>query len=126
MEDPGTLWLLHWLLLAPKSQLPVWWLAFNEFNAVEFAEADLEASVSTLLDAASEWAKPYPTSLNKDISALLRTYAPAERTRRTRLDDMLDMKSARHNLSIPILFPCNMESATEPTVRAIQVQRASY
>ena len=37
MEDPGTLWLLHWLLLAPRSQLPVWWLAFNEFNAVEFA-----------------------------------------------------------------------------------------
>ena len=33
MEDPGTLWLLHWLLLAPnKSRLPVWWLAFNEFN----------------------------------------------------------------------------------------------
>ncbi len=27
MEDPGTLWLLHWLRLAPKSQLPVWWLA---------------------------------------------------------------------------------------------------
>ena len=39
MEDPGTLWLLHWLPLAPKPQLPVWWLAFNEFNAVEFAEA---------------------------------------------------------------------------------------
>jgi len=35
MEDPGTLWLLHWLLLAPRSLLPVWWLAFNEFNAVE-------------------------------------------------------------------------------------------
>ena len=98
MEDPGTLWLLHWLLLAPKSQLPVWWLAFNEFNAVEFAEADLEASVSTLLDAASEWAKPHPTSLNKDISALLRTYAPAERTRRARLDDMLDCPLRELNL----------------------------
>ena len=47
MEDPGTLWLLHWLLLAPKkSRLPVWWLVFNEFNAVEFAEDDLEAAVS--------------------------------------------------------------------------------
>ena len=94
MEDPGTLW----LLLAPKSQLPVWWLAFNEFNAVEFAAADLEAAVSTLLDAASEWAKPHEHSLNKDTSALRRTYAPADRTRRARLDDMLDCPLREFNL----------------------------
>ena len=91
MEDPGTLWLLHWLLLAPKkSRLPVWWLAFNEFNAVEFAESDLDSAVSTLLDTAPEWARPHPKSISKDISALLRTYAPATRTSRTRIDDMLD------------------------------------
>ena len=91
MEDPGTLWLLHWLLLAPKkSRLPVWWLAFNEFNAVEFAESDLDSAVSTLLDTAPEWNRPHPKSISKDISALLRTYAPATRTSRTRIDDMLD------------------------------------
>ena len=67
MEDPGTLWLLHWLLLAPKkSRLPVWWLAFNEFNAVEFAENDLETAVSVLLDAVPEWHKPHPKSISKD------------------------------------------------------------
>ena len=72
MEDPGTLW----LLLAPrKSRLPVWWLAFNEFNAVEFAEDDLEAAVLALLDAVPEWHKPHPKSINEDISALLRTYS---------------------------------------------------
>ena len=91
MEDPGTLWLLHWLLLAPKkSRLPIWWLAFNEFNAVEFAEEDLQPAVSTLLDTAPEWPKPHPNSIGKDISALLRTYAPAERTGRARIDDLLD------------------------------------
>ncbi len=91
MEDPGTLWLLHWLLLAPKkTRLPVWWLTFNEFNAVEFAEADLQASISTLLDGVPEWHRPHSNSLNKDISALLRTYAPVHRTDRTRIDDMLD------------------------------------
>ena len=36
MEEPATLWLLHWLLLASPCHLPVWWLAFNEFHAVEF------------------------------------------------------------------------------------------
>ena len=99
MEDPGTLWLLHWLLLAPKQcRLPVWWLAFNEFNAVEFAEADLQTAVSTLLDGAPEWHKPHLNSINKDISALLRTYAPAHRTGRVRIDDMLDCPLRELNL----------------------------
>lgn len=99
MEDPGTLWLLHWLLLAPKkSRLPVWWLAFNEFNAVEFAEDDLEAAVSVLLDAVPEWPKPHPKSISKDISALLRTYAPADITGRERIDDLLDCPLRELNL----------------------------
>ncbi len=99
MEDPGTLWLLHWLLLAPKkSKLPVWWLAFNEFNAVEFSEADLEAAIWTLLDSVPQWTKPHPKSLRKDISALLRTYAPANRTGRTRIDDMFDCPLRELNL----------------------------
>ncbi len=99
MEDPGTLWLLHWLLLAPKmSRLPVWWLAFNEFNAVEFTEGDLEAAVSTLLEAVPEWPRPHPNSISKDISALLRTYAPAHRTSRARIDDMLDCPLRELNL----------------------------
>lgn len=98
MEDPGTLWLLHWLLLAPKSRLPVWWIAFNEFHAVEFKEEELRAVVSTQLDAAEGWAKPHPTSIKKDISALLRTYAPAVRSGRIGIDDILDCPLRELNL----------------------------
>jgi hypothetical protein len=98
MEDPGTLWLLHWLLLAPPSRLPVWWLALNEFNAVEFTEADLELAIATQLDAVADWANPHPSSLKKDVNALLRTYAPAERTRRTGIDDILDCPLRELNL----------------------------
>jgi len=99
MEDPATLWLLHWLLLAPRrSRLPVWWLAFNEFSAVEFTEDDLEAAVSVLLDAVPEWRKPHPKSISKDIRTLLRTYAPADRTSRERIDDLLDCPLRELNL----------------------------
>ena len=90
MEDPGTLWLLHWLLLAPPSRLPVWWLAFNELHAVEFTEGDLESAIKVQLEVVVDWANPHPSSVSKDISALLRTYAPAERTGRTGIDDILD------------------------------------
>ena len=90
MEDPGTLWLLHWLLLAPPCHLPIWWLAFNDFHAVEFTENDLQAAVDTQLDLAAEWRKPHPSSIKKDVGALLRTYAPPDRRRRVAIDDILD------------------------------------
>ena len=98
MEDPGTLWLLHWLLLAPRSCLPVWWLAFNEFNAVEFGDTDLEEAVRTQLDAAADWSTPHPSSVKKDLGALMRTYAPADRSRRTGIDDRLDCPLRELNL----------------------------
>ena len=98
MEDPGTLWLLHWLLLAPPSRLPVWWLAFNECNAVEFSDADLSEAISTQLQAAADWAAPHESSIRKDISALLRTYAPAEPSRRGSIDDLLDCPLRELNL----------------------------
>ena len=92
MEDPGTLWLLHWQLLAPPSLLPVWWIAFNEFHPVEFTDEALDQAVAVGLDSVGDWAKPHPSSIRKDVSALLRTYAPAERSKRSghSIDDLLN------------------------------------
>ena len=90
MEDPGTLWLLHWLLLAPPCHLPIWWIAFNSFHAVEFSDDQLESAVETQLDLVADWRKPHPSSRKKDVGALLRTYAPLEKTKRIAIDDLLD------------------------------------
>ena len=98
MEDPGTLWLLHWLLLAPPSRLPVWWLAFNEFNAVEFSDTDLLAAVTAQLETVPDWTPPHESSVRKDVGALLRAYSPAERSRRGSIDDLLDCPLRELNL----------------------------
>lgn len=90
MEDPGTLWLLHWKLLSPRCLLPVWWVAFNDFHAVEFDVEELELACEGRIGAASDWKRPHRTSLRKDVTALLRTYAPAERHARSSIDDILD------------------------------------
>ncbi len=90
MEDPGTLWLLHWKLLSPRCLLPVWWVAFNEFGAVEFDAAELELACEAGVAAAAEWQGPHHSSLRKDVTALLRAYAPAERSARSSIDDLLD------------------------------------
>lgn len=98
MEDPGTLWLLHWLLMAPRSRLPVWWLAFNDFDAVEFNDADLDLAIETQLEAVSSWKMPHPKSRHKDVRALLRTYGPPVRSARTSIDDILDCPLRELNL----------------------------
>ena len=98
MEDPGTLWLLHWLLMAPPCLLPVWWLAFNEFHAVAFTEDDLVAAVTAQLEATEGWDVPHRSSVSKDVTALLRTYAPAEPLGRTGIDDLLDCPLRELNL----------------------------
>ena len=98
MEDPGTLWLLHWLLLAPPSRLPVWWLAFNEFHAVEFTDDDLEMVITTQLEAVADWPMPHPSSVAKDVSVLLRTYTPAGKSGSTGIEDLLDCPFRELNL----------------------------
>ena len=101
MEDPGTLWLLHWLLLAPRCRLPVWWIAFHDFHAVEFADPDLEVAVTAGLDSAADWKPPNPSSVKKDITALLRAYGPAVRSRRSNSDDLVDCPLRELNLIGP-------------------------
>ena len=90
MEEPATLWLLHWLLLAPPCWLPVWWVAFNQFHAVEFDEGELERVILTQLQIAADWKEPHRSSIRKDIRALFRTYTPADRSARVGIDDILD------------------------------------
>ncbi|MBD3923299.1 DUF4007 family protein [Nocardioides cavernae] len=86
MELPGTSWLLHWWLLAPLSQAPVWWVTFNEFAGIEFTEEELVAFISDRLEG---FGKPNASSLKKDVSVLLRMYSSGHATRAT-FEDKID------------------------------------
>lgn len=86
MELPGTDWLMHWWLLAPKSQAPVWWHAFHEFTAVEFTEEQLMQSVT---EGLTSFGKPQSSSIKKDVSVLLRMYSSGHNVRAT-FEDKID------------------------------------
>lgn len=88
LEASGTLWLVHWWLLRPTCEIPVWWLAFNRFTAVEFTERQLVDFVAEEIGRSS-WDAPVVSSIEKDVSCLLRTYA-AVRRGRAAIDDLLD------------------------------------
>jgi hypothetical protein len=89
-EDPASLWLLHWWMLAPPSILPVWWASFHEFTDVEFSDDDLSRFAVEHISSTPGWQSPHETSINKDVSCLLRTYGPTSARARAGVDDLLD------------------------------------
>jgi len=88
LELPGTLWLLHWWMLRPVTRLPVWWIAFQRFGAVEFAKEDLVNFVLAEVDR-SGWKCPRISSVRKDVSCLLRMYSARDSIKAS-FDDLLD------------------------------------
>ena len=89
LEDTNTLWLLHWNSLQPGCQLPVWWLSFNSFHAVEFASEHLQTFVLEQT-AASNWNFTNANPIKKDVDCLLKMFAPRENQLRQTVDDFLD------------------------------------
>jgi hypothetical protein len=79
LEDPASLWLLHWWLLTPRQYArcyaPTWWVAFNELPSPRFAEAELAGLVTRQVRLAG-WELPAPASITKDVDCLTKMYAP--------------------------------------------------
>jgi len=76
LENPASLWLLHWNLLKDPCTATAWAYTFGQFQALEFAQ-------ETLLDELKEYASSLggriaESSLKKDISCILRMYAEQE------------------------------------------------
>jgi len=89
LEDPNTLWLLHWNSLQVGCQLPVWWLSFNSFPAVEFTSEALQIFILEQTTA-SNWNFNNLKPIQKDVDCLLKMYSPRENQARLTVDDFLD------------------------------------
>lgn len=94
LEDLGTWWLLHWMMLSPGGMLPVWWSAFNTYRGITFTvDQMIEHSVSQV-EATAAWNQPKApktSTLKKDVLAMLRAYAGTSGSRRRdQADDEVD------------------------------------
>lgn len=105
LEDPTSLWLLHWMLCSPTSTAPAWWLFVNEFNPIEFSDDIFFEFLKNKIDS-SMWKSPSSSSLLKDVDALLRMYTRRNAKGRQTIDDLLD--SPFRDLGLIL------ESATQP------------
>jgi hypothetical protein len=100
LEDPSTMWVLHWLALSAPSMLPVWRATFNDFTALEFDETALLRFVEDEI-AATTWSPPHPSSVRKDVDCLLRMYSSTPRRGRQTIDDLLDSPFRDLELVVP-------------------------
>lgn len=72
LEDPASLWLLHWKLLETPCSAAAWNFVFNQFRGVDFTPEELFNQLCDYRDR--EAARVADSSIRKDVSCLLRMY----------------------------------------------------
>jgi hypothetical protein len=89
LEDPVTLWLIHWQIASNQSRSSTWYWTFSHFNEPEFTLDALSAAVY-------RWAqtlpgkKVAPISIQRDVECFLLTYVGSRNPRGALVEDSLD------------------------------------
>jgi hypothetical protein len=88
MEDPATIWLLHWFL-ASNPRIATWFWTFNELHDTEFERGQL---VKRLLRASREISEREiaEDTIERDVDCFLRTYVPSDPDKRLSREELLD------------------------------------
>ena len=74
MENPATLWLVHWKLASATSRATTWYWTFSHFARNDF---DREYLINSLMSAAADYgAKASLTTIKNDVGCFLNFYAP--------------------------------------------------
>ncbi len=72
LEDPASLWLLHWNLLKPPCNATTWYFAFNIFHQVQFSQDEFFNALCNYKDTVA--ARIVESSVKKDVSCIFRMY----------------------------------------------------
>jgi len=89
LEDPATLWLLHWQIASSRGRAATWFWTFSYFHEPEFTREALTSALYRWTQTLSgkEIAE---TSLKRDVEVFLRTYVPSRHSRGNIAEDSLD------------------------------------
>ena len=101
LENPASLWLLHWKLLQATCFAPTWFAVFNGAFLGAVTDEILFTEAAVLRDTHPGWSDVVDASLHKDVDCLLRMYAP-RRGRGKSLEDSLDSPFAALRLLAPV------------------------
>lgn len=102
VEDPATLWLLHWYLLRSPCLAPSWFAVFNRFQGSDFTNETLAHQLRLFCDSNPEWGDVARSSLVKDARCLLRMYASIT-SGRDLVEDTIDSPFTDLDLIRPVV-----------------------
>ncbi|MEK7994347.1 MAG: DUF4007 family protein [Planctomycetota bacterium] len=89
LEEPNSLWLLHWKLASSERRSTAWCWAFNLFGSNEFTRDSLTALIQDELRRRN-LKPPSDHSLRRDVDCLVRCYTAPKGLRGAVLEDTLD------------------------------------
>ncbi|MGW4890744.1 DUF4007 family protein [Kitasatospora sp. NPDC004240] len=80
LEDPRSLWLLHWWLLSPADcAVPSWYYLFARAGISRFTRAELRSHIHRAARE-SGWQPPSDDTIARDIACIATMYAPQVRS----------------------------------------------
>ena len=99
LENPATLWWIHWKIATNLSQAATWSWAFNFFNYPEFTRDSLTKGLMDWI-AHQENVKKHPSenTIKQDISCFIRTYCLSQSSETTIIEDTFDSPLVELNL----------------------------
>jgi hypothetical protein len=89
LEDPGTLWLLHWQLVSRLEKATTWCLAFTQWNREAFTRDDLTDWLLRLVDNRAS-IRATRNSIRRDVDVFIRTYVSSSATANQPLEETFD------------------------------------
>ena len=97
LEDPATLWLVHWKLASNARRATTWFWAFSYVFEPEFTKESLLTSLEQWAET-NDFKRIAASSLKRDIEVFLRTYVPSRQSHGAIAEDTLDCPLVELNL----------------------------
>ena len=100
MEDPASLWLIHWQLAA-LAHKTTWFWVFNHYPAITFGR---ESLIKRLMRLAKErnWSRVADTTIKNDVACFIRTYVARPPSKKSGHDDALESPLTELGLIKPV------------------------
>ncbi len=76
LEDPASLWLLHWQLFSPPITATTWSIAVNLGHIGSFTLKELDQAIKERMNSHTGLKRCSDSSVEKDASCFIRMYAP--------------------------------------------------
>jgi hypothetical protein len=89
LEDPATLWLLHWRIASSRFRAATWFWTLSHFHEPEFTREALASAVFGWTQTLGGKPVAY-ISVKRDVDCFLRTYVASRQPRGGTAEDSLD------------------------------------